>query len=539
MDARGLLRACPWLGLALAVAIAFGGAVHNGFLYDDYHLIVENPAVASHDWATLWTSAGATSRDSQGRGFRPVTLSSYAVDHLIGGGRASVFHATQLLWHALTVGLTFAVASMVGLHRATALGAALLVGLHPMQTEAAHYLSARSSVLSTVWLLVSFWTYLRWRADPAARGEWLAASLVGLAFAVWSKESAIVGLVWFAAWELVGAGSHWSSLGRRIGLHAAVAAASVAPAVTIVGATAHGTSAPTLVALASGFAVLGRHLTGWIAPWAVDPLRPAAWVAWAHPSVWWGAGAFVGLGVVAWALRRRAPVGAWGLLCGLTGLLPGLALPFVTTVAWFQPHRGYQAAVGFALCAGAMADPFVNRVAAASGAPRSRRMARLASLAVAASVVLGLIATDVEAGKRWRHEIGFWTDAVQRYPREAAYHHSLGAARLRHGDPAGAVEAWLASARLDASLPRVDFNLGLAYAGLGRRDEAIAAYERAVARDASDVKAWANLGRMLETRGETARALVAYQRALDLAPQATAVRDRIVAIEAARAGVRP
>jgi Flp pilus assembly protein TadD len=138
---------------------------------------------------------------------------------------------------------------------------------------------------------------------------------------------------------------------------------------------------------------------------------------------------------------------------------------------------------------------------------------------------------DVNAGRVWRDEIGFWARASARYPGEASYRHSLGVARLRAGDAVGAVEDLSRATALDPELPRAAYNLGVVYTRLGRRDEAIAAYERAVTRDASDVKAWANLGRLFETGGDTARALAAYRTALEIAPQVTAIRDRIALLD--------
>jgi tetratricopeptide (TPR) repeat protein len=162
-------------------------------------------------------------------------------------------------------------------------------------------------------------------------------------------------------------------------------------------------------------------------------------------------------------------------------------------------------------------------------------MLRVAASAAGVALVVGAITADVSAGRLWRDEIGFWTWAVGRYPGEAAYHHSLGAARLRHGDHAGAAEALVAAARLNASLPRVDFNIGLAYTKLGRYDEAVAAYERAVARDSGDVKSLANMGALYERRGEMDRAARAYRAALAVEPRLGGVGARLRVIEARRA----
>ena len=57
--------------------------------------------------------------------------------------------------------------------------------------------------------------------------------------------------------------------------------------------------------------------------------------------------------------------------------------------------------------------------------------------------------------------------------------------------------------------------MGVVLAGLGRFEEAIAAYERALAIDSNIPAAHYNIAGLLVTRGETKRALWHYQQALD------------------------
>jgi tetratricopeptide (TPR) repeat protein len=221
-----------------------------------------------------------------------------------------------------------------------------------------------------------------------------------------------------------------------------------------------------------------------------------------------------------------------------------MALPFVTNVALFQPHRGYQAAVGLAIATAAVAAELAQRALAATRSDSGRRTIRIAGSVAGAAVVVAMVVGDARAGRAWRDEVGFWAEAVAQYPNEASYHHSLGAARLRAGDPSGAVEALTAAARLDPVLPRVDFNLGLAYTKLGQYHEAIAAYERAVALDPADVKSLANVGWLYEWRGETASAARFYRAALAVNPGLGAVRERLarldgLAIGTTRSGALP
>lgn len=526
-------RGATLAGLLLAVLAAYAGAITNGFLYDDYHLIAENPAVFTHDWGAVWTSGDAASRDIAGRGFRPATLSSYLLDHAVGSGRPLVYHATQVGLHAMVVGLVYLVAAGVGFRLPWAAAAGLLMGLHPVQVEAVHYLSARSSILSTLWLLAAMWSYLRGRDRSDVRNRWLAASVACLALAVWSKESAVVGIVWFVAYERVVACATWGEVARRVWLHAAVGALSVLPAIVVLRGGGGGALVEAGTATATGVRAIGRHVWAMLVPMTLGPVSPQPWVGWAQPEVWASAALVLAVCAAGYAFRNRSPRFAWGVVCGVSGLLPVLALPFVTNVGLVQPHRGYQAMAGFALAIAACLEAVAERFRSLARSTAGRRALRNALLALAGACAVGLIAADVSAGRVWRDEVGFWTRAVEQYPDEAGYHQSLGAARLRAGDMPGALDALTRAATLDPALPRVSYNLGLVYAKLGRIDEAIAAYQRAVSSDASDVKALANLGWLFEKRGDRDRALASYRAALRVAPDLARVRARVVALDAA------
>jgi hypothetical protein len=521
------------LGVVLVVLAVHGCSLRNGFLYDDFHLFVENPAVIAHDWVSVWTSPSAASRDLEGRlNIRPITLSTYVWDHSMGGLRPAAYHATQLALHVLVVGLAFSVATALRLELVAAAAVALLVGIHPVQSEAVHYLAARSSVLSTLGLLASFWAYVTWRGG--AGRWWLAGSVVALCAAVLSKESAVVGLVWFAAYELVMVGSSVRDTLRQLVPYVIAAGLAIVPYATLSGVEERVAAVATGTAVATGVAAVGRHLWWWFLPVWVEPVVPLRWVDWGDSTVWAGLAGLGLAGGAAVALRRRDPLISWGLLAGLSALAPVLALPFQTDVALFQPHRGYPASVGFAVAAVGLASLCGNRVIRQTASERARRVWRRAGVGVAAALLAAVVSVDAGLARSWRDEVTFWAVAVARYPGEAAYHQSLAAARLRAGDAPGAIDALSQALALDPELPRAAFNLGVAYTRLGRHDEAIAEFERAVVRDAADVKAWSNLGRLLELRGDATRALAAYRTALEIAPHLTAVRNRIAALETLR-----
>ena len=518
------------LGLTLVVALAHGGAVRNGFLYDDFHLVVENPAVSSHAWTTMWTSSEAASRDEKGHNVRPVTMTTYAVDHVMGGGSPFTYHLTQLVLHALVVCVVYLVGIALTAQAVPAIGAALLVGLHPVQTEAVQYLSARSSILSALGMLAALWTYLQ--ARRAGPRTWIlqASSLAAFAAAALSKETAVAGVAWFAAYELVVAKAPLTQAVFRIAPYATVAAAVWVWRSFIGGGGGHDADVSTATATATGLVVLGRHVTGWFVPIGIEPVSPQPWVGWTDPAAG-GALLIVTLVLIAVGVTaKRLPLASFGLVCGLSALAPVLILPFLTNVALFQPHRGYAASAGFAL-----ATVETARALGAVGARWAIRL-RPANRAVvgwvaALALLVGAVWTDARQGRAWRDEVRFWSEAVERYPREAGYRRSLGAASARAGDLPRALDAFTAAARLDPTLPRVHYNLGLVYTRMGRLDDALAAYERARERDPTDFKSLANLGLLYEKKGEKARALDAYRAALRAAPGLGPVREHVDRLE--------
>ncbi len=515
------------LGLALVVAVAHGGAVRDGFLYDDFQLIVDNPAVSRHDWGMIWTSAAAGSADVSGRN-RPVTLSTYAVDRLVGGGRAAVYHATQVAWHGLVAILVYLVGRAVWRRPAPAIAAALLVAVHPAQTEAVHYLSARASILSTAGMLVALWAYLAVREGMGhGRRAWFGLSLAAFAAACLSKESGVVFVVWLAAYEAMVVRTAARDMIVRLAPYLAVAvAAAVWQHLAAPGVWGQGASVSRATGLATGAVVVARHVAAWVAPIGIEPVSPQPWTAWTDPAVLPAVAWLVGAGLCLAAVRRVVPLASWGGVCGLAALLPATVLPFMTNVALFQPHRGYTASVGFALATVESA-----RALAARLSPRLTPAvaARVPVVGLATGLVLlaGTTGFDARQGRAWRDEVRFWSVAAARHPDEAAYVHSLGAARLRANDAPGAAEAFSAALRLDPTLPRARYNLGLAYTKMGRLDEARDAYERAVERDPSDVKALVNLGMLYERSGDRERALRAYHAAVRAAPGLDRIRERV------------
>ncbi|OGQ93990.1 MAG: hypothetical protein A2521_04410 [Deltaproteobacteria bacterium RIFOXYD12_FULL_57_12] len=188
--------------LAASVALAYGNAVTGPFQFDDYNVIVNNPAV--HSWPAWWRDLG------QG-GIRPLLKLSYLLNWLTGWGAVG-FHLVNVALHGANTVLVYLLGCrLAGRYlpadparvRAVALAGALVFALHPVQTEAVTYICGRSVSLMSFFYFASLLSYIDGRAASCRlRTYLLSPFLFGLALAV--KEVAVTLPVALLLWEATG-----------------------------------------------------------------------------------------------------------------------------------------------------------------------------------------------------------------------------------------------------------------------------------------------------------------------------------------------
>jgi hypothetical protein len=168
--------------LAVAVLLAYFNALTGAFQFDDYNVIVQNPAVHS---VAAWLDSMP--------GIRPLLKFSYALNWTLHSGPFG-FHLFNVVVHAINAVLVYQLLRALIEQRTEAhwgpFAGALLFALHPVQTEAVTYISGRSVCLMALFYLCSVLTWLRAerRAHPAAWRA-LSAGLFGAALLV--KETAV------------------------------------------------------------------------------------------------------------------------------------------------------------------------------------------------------------------------------------------------------------------------------------------------------------------------------------------------------------
>lgn len=145
-----------WMMALLPAAFAmllFVQTVRHPFFYDDLAYVERHPVVRAGE-ASPRVFLHPLSPVAPGL-YRPVTVLSYVLDAKIGGMKPWIFHAGNILLHAIASLLVFFLARTLLQKDIPALAASLLFAVHPVHTEAVAWVSGRSELLAAVFVLLS------------------------------------------------------------------------------------------------------------------------------------------------------------------------------------------------------------------------------------------------------------------------------------------------------------------------------------------------------------------------------------------------
>lgn len=161
-----------WLALlgALLAVFCFAPGLNGGFIFDDRANIEQNAALHIERLGGEELLQAVYSFQP-GNGSRSLPMLSFALDYWRGGMDASVFKATNLLIHGVTM-LALALffrRLLIQLQwplRRAEIGALLLAALwamHPLQVSSVLYVVQRMQTLVTLFMVLAMWAYLAMR----------------------------------------------------------------------------------------------------------------------------------------------------------------------------------------------------------------------------------------------------------------------------------------------------------------------------------------------------------------------------------------
>ena len=417
----------PWLLLIAILTLtagAYGGLINAGHAWDDYSLVRDNAYTGS------WSNLGAffsldlwetTRLAPHGSGFyRPLFLTSLAVDYSLFGTSPGGAHLHSVVWHLLAVVLLFQLGRKLA-GAWTGLVAAALFALHPVQHEAVALIAARNDSMATVFVLA---TLLLLFDTPVTKKRLVAGGFT-LLLALLSKESAVLTLG--VLWGLDRArGQKEGRRSRYIVLLLATGAYLLLRLSSSVGDSSWPTREQWDQALTNGPQILGTYSELLLWPSTLTPARSINFLDDASRLVPYLLVASIGLLVLLRASRQKPAIGAclfWAALCLAPTVLVTVGKGNLGERYLYMPMAGLSLAVAMAL-------------------PRARGT----SLAVAGFVVLALTQI-LPRNSAWTNYATLWGAAYQDRPSTFTAGGYAWAKENIEKDPLGARELYMEALR--------------------------------------------------------------------------------------------
>jgi len=492
--------------LVAAGVLVYANSLTGPFIFDDAHGITENPSIRQlwPIWDTLVAPPGS------GMAGRPVVNLTFAINYALGGWNVVGFHLVNLAIHLLAGLVLFGALRRAVKSDRLAFVAALIWLVHPVLTESVVYISQRTEMLMGLFLVLTFYCFLR-SLDSGHRQRWEIAAIVACGLGMGSKEVMAVAPVLVLAYDYVFVTGSWKdSLRQRRILYMGLAATWV--------------MLPFLVGGVSVITKMGH--TGEFTPWAyakiqctilVHYLRLCFWpqpllldyAAWPRVDSVWGIvpqGVLI-LGLVAaslWGTWRRHWWGFLGLWFFLILAPTSSFLPLGTEVG--AERRLYMPLIAVVLLV----------VVGARELLRERQPL---------AVIVVLVVTSVFGVLTWQRNnvyassVAIWSDTVAKTPGNARAHNNLANALTTVGRDDEAEKHYRLALEGDPSDWKTWYNFAGLLAKAGKLDEAVEGYRRALMFNPTDANTFLNVGVALAKLGKFSEALRCFENVTTLTPQ--------------------
>ena len=533
-----------WIPLLLFVVVVgiYLPSIGNGFLYDDYEVILSNAPLRSvQDFGRILTERHFLSLPY----YRPVVRSSLLLQRALHGDQPGAFHLFNACIAGVIALIVYALLRLpvFGLRSQWAFLAAAVFAVHPVASSCVFPIaSGRETLLPALFSLLAVYCFLR--AGP----WWRLAASVSFALALFGKEQAVVTLAIFVLADALGltSASPGRSLRRWLGRYCPEAGICV-----IYFSIRHFLFAGEeyrfgeLTEFALSFLYALQVVT--VPFWELVYEPPAR--IWFSP---WRLA--VSLALAGWVLFRFRR--SWPSVRAVTWFWLGwFVLTLLPTANLLEQEAHFAERYVFL---SALSPVFLlARTLASDGTGRRQKL----WTSVSAAVLLVLAMQTVSRGAYFRdyevfcrqwmktdprslnahnslavvltmdgrlEEAGIhYQEALKIAPDNAQAHANLANLRLQQGRFQKAYDLLQESLRLDPTSYATHNSLGAMMLGQGKTEQAVPYLARALSLNSENQQAHANLANALAHQGKTRQAVHHYREALRLHPGWPHVANRL------------
>ncbi len=511
--------------LLLVGTIVYWNSLGNSFVYDDEVTVKENLFI--RDWKNL---GRFFSRDyylrSEEYSFRPLVTLTYFCDYSLSGENPEGYHLSNLILHLLAGLAFFYLAKNIFGRRESALLAALIFLIHPVQTEAVCGISFREDLLCCLFFSLSLLTYVSserekkrvYQTDPVPPNTLrsnnnpisYSLSLLFFILALLSKEMAVTLPLAVVAYEMMIRRERLTVVFRpRIiilflisGIYIAARFLLLYQRGTLPAAPEFGNIITRLFLIFKGAGLYGR-LVFFPVNLTVeypDPLPSIIWSGYLLlPAL------LTAIFLLAVWIRGGKRTGKFGLAFFVLTLLPVLNL--IPNSRMGAERFAYLPLCGFSLWAAGSLTAFL-------AIPGKKTLTRGA----VGLLLLALAAGTVSRNRDWKDNFVLFTRAVEDSPLSSKAHHGLGNEYFHRGKPTAAAVEFRKAIAIFNREPLFYNSLGVAYGELGEFEQALAQFETSARLNPGDPLVRMNLSTLYLRTGNTALALQEIQKYIAARP---------------------
>lgn len=520
-------------GLLALVGLTYTDHFHNAFHFDDSHAVVENPYIRDlHNIPRFFTDGATSSALPANRVYRPVVMTSLAVDYWLGRGLQPLwFHISTFFWFLVQLGLMFLLFRSI-LDRSrpagagggsfanawVALFAVALYGVHPVMAETVNYIIQRSDLYAALAVIAGLVMYIEL---PGLRrfGLYLLPVVAGIL----SKATAAVFPALLFAWIWLFDDSGVKRALRR-----------TMPALLVTGAVSWFTirmTPPTYVTGAfSAYAyritqpaVLLGYFLKFFVPLGLsaDTDRVAKSSFLQEDIVYGFVFILAATGIALWCTKRRElrPIG-FGLAWFLITSLPTSVIALAEVE---NDHRMYLPFVGLTLSVCWAAALLIER----------RGIAAKVFLPVCALVLIAFALGTWERNQVWRTDESLWRDVTIKSPNNGRGLMNYGLTLMEKGRYPEALAYFDRALAHNPNYYILEINLAIANGAMGKSNDAERHFQRAIQLAPADASAQYFYARWLAGAQRAAEAIEHLKIAIRENPDYVYARYLLMQLDAA------
>lgn len=506
------------LAIVILGAFVYLNALLGTFIWDDVALIVTNLHIRDLGYIPRLFAENIYHQDMIGRFYRPLLMSTFALDYEYWGLDPFGYHLTNICLHLANAVLIFNIILLIFGRRPLAFLTALFFVLHPVQTEAVTYISGRADPLAAFFCLVSFMFFIEhFGRDGVSRRLYSAVSVLFFTFGLLTKET-----VAFFPFILI---LYEASFGKeRFKFKDLYKYLPIAGVICVYALVRHiallnvrnisivGDFVPLFNRLLTIPAVVVAYFKLLLFPaglhmersdFLLDPV-----ISFLDPRFIASSVFIIALGMVIWLVRKRSKPIFFGSIWFILSLLPVLNIRPIN--AFVAEHWLYFPSIGFFLAASAV---FLGAL--------DLKSIRLCILSFLIVICVMLGALTIRQNYVWRNPVIFYKYTLRFSPQSARVHTNLGVEYLNLKLYKEAEKEYLEAIRLDPFGKHTFYhylNLGLLYDRSGKEDMALKTYEKAAKINPNLPLAYRFAGNIYSRRGKYQDAIKFYKRATEITP---------------------